>query len=218
MEKTMRINADFSKRAAVHFAGTPWTAGADAGVERKMLDRTGGAAARATTIVRIAPGSAFDARMHAGGEEYLVLDGVFQDEMGDFPVGSYVRNPPAARHAPAAAEGAVLLVKRHQFHPQDRRQVRINTSVACDPVQQLHHNPQEEVMIETWGPGAHIRREAAGGLELFVLAGSFAEGGEIFGQWDWLRLPPGAALDLKTGADGARIWMKLGHLRKMLVS
>src|SRR6056297_2598515 len=69
------------------------------GVRRRMLDRIGNEVARATTIVRFDPGSAFSAHTHDGGEEYLVLDGTFQDEDGDFPAGSYVRNPPTSSHA-----------------------------------------------------------------------------------------------------------------------
>lgn len=116
----MKLNADFSERVVVRFDETPWVASPAAGVERKMLDRIGDEVARATTIVRFAPGSAFAAHTHGGGEEYLVLSGVFQDETGDFPVGSYVRNPPTSRHTPAAEEGAVILVKLHQFDSDDR--------------------------------------------------------------------------------------------------
>ena len=60
-----------------------------AGVERRMLDRLGDEVARATTVVRFAPGSSFEAHTHTGGEEYMVLDGVFEDEFGKFEAGSY---------------------------------------------------------------------------------------------------------------------------------
>jgi anti-sigma factor ChrR (cupin superfamily) len=104
---------------------TDWVASPMAGVERKMLDRIGGEVARATTIVRFAPGSAFSPHVHDGGEEFLVLDGVFQDEAGDFPAGAYVRNPPTSSHTPRAEPGATILVKLHQFDPADRTHVRI---------------------------------------------------------------------------------------------
>lgn len=58
------------------------------GVERKMLDPVGEEVARATSIVRFEPGSSFSAHTHDGGEEYIFLEGAFQDENGDFPVGS----------------------------------------------------------------------------------------------------------------------------------
>ena len=52
-----------------------------------MLDRVGDEVARATSIVRYAPGSRFSAHTHDLGEEFLVLDGVFMDEHGDYPPG-----------------------------------------------------------------------------------------------------------------------------------
>ncbi|GAL13613.1 hypothetical protein JCM19233_4618 [Vibrio astriarenae] len=51
------------------------------------LDRVGGEVARATSIVRYKPNSAFSPHTHDGGEEFFVLEGVFSDEHGDYPQG-----------------------------------------------------------------------------------------------------------------------------------
>ena len=208
----MRINADFTQRAAVHFAGNPWVASPAAGVDRKMLDRIGDEVARATTLVRFAPGSAFAEHTHDGGEEFLVLDGVFQDQTGDFPVGTYVRNPPTTRHAPSATQGAIILVKLHQFDPQDRTGVCIDTR-AITGSQPLFSDATEDVRIEVWNPGEGIDQDAWGGIEVFVLEGGFSEGGDDFTRWDWLRLAPGARLTANAGPLGARVWIKSGHLK-----
>ena len=77
----MELNTDFSKRVIVHSDEEPWRASPMPGVERRMLDRIGGEVARATTIVRYAPESSFSAHTHTGGEEFIVLEGVFQDEL-----------------------------------------------------------------------------------------------------------------------------------------
>ncbi len=84
----MDINADFTKRAVVYAACLEWMASPIEGVDRRMLDRIGDEVARATTIVRFAPGSRFSPHVHTGGEEFLVLDGIFEDEHGKFPTGS----------------------------------------------------------------------------------------------------------------------------------
>ncbi|XQF94306.1 cupin domain-containing protein (plasmid) [Pseudoalteromonas espejiana] len=55
------------------------------GVDRRPLDRVGAEVACATSIVRYAPGSEFSPHVHTGGEEFVVLEGVFQDEHGGFP-------------------------------------------------------------------------------------------------------------------------------------
>ena len=118
----MQINSDFSSTALVHAEQLAWTPSPMAGVDRRMLDRIGGEVARATSIVRYAPGSRFSAHTHAGGEEFVVLDGVFQDEYGDFPTGTYVRNPPTTAHTPGSATGCTIFVKLWQFDPNDRNQ------------------------------------------------------------------------------------------------
>lgn len=218
----MNVNADFSLRVAVHAADAPWVPSPMPGVDRRMLDRIGGEVARATTVVRYAPNSRFSAHVHTGGEEYLVLDGVFQDEHGDFPVGTYVRNPPGSRHTPRADNGATILVKLWQFDPSDRTQVVIRSTdrqpvaSAFDGVEEitLYEDAFERVRIEVWQPGTKVRLEGHKGMELFVIAGGFAEAGEDFGPNDWLRLPDGHVSEAVAGRDGARLWIKSGHLVK----
>lgn len=107
----MELNADFSRRAVVRAAAQSWLASPAPGVQRRMLDRIGSEVARATSIVRYAPNSRFSAHTHDGGEEFLMLDGVFQDEHGDYPAGSYVRNPPTSRHTPGSAAGCTVWIK-----------------------------------------------------------------------------------------------------------
>ncbi|MEO0362765.1 MAG: cupin domain-containing protein, partial [Pseudomonadota bacterium] len=215
----MNVNDDFAARAAVHAADAPWMPSPMPGVDRRPLDRIGDEVARATTIVRYAPGSAFSAHTHTGGEEFLVLEGVFQDEHGDFPVGTYVRNPPTTKHTPASETGCVILVKLWQFDMGDRNQFRVDEgardfAAAGEGVEaaSLHRDAREEVRIERWAPGARVTAAAGDGLEIFVIEGGFSEGGEDFSRWSWLRLPKGAALSAVAGPEGAEVWVKAGHL------
>jgi anti-sigma factor ChrR (cupin superfamily) len=60
--------------------------------------------------VRYAPHSRFSAHTHGRDEEFLVLAGVFQDEHGDFPAGSYIRNPPTSSHTPGSESGCKALL------------------------------------------------------------------------------------------------------------
>lgn len=217
----MHINADFTCRALVHAARLDWVASPMPGVERRMLDRIGDEVARATSLVRYAPKSAFSAHTHGGGEEFLVVEGVFQDEHGDYPTGTYVRNPPTSSHTPGSEPGCVILVKLHQFDPDDRHPVRIDTNeVSPQPVPDrpgvslvpLHRDAREEVRLERWAPGAAVEIGAPGGLEAFVLKGGFQEGDDKLVRHSWLRLPPGAVFRATSSAAGAEVWIKTGHL------
>jgi anti-sigma factor ChrR (cupin superfamily) len=217
----MELNADFSRRVAVHSASLDWTPSPIAGVDRRMLDRIGEEVARATSIVRYAPNSKFAPHTHGGGEEFLVLEGVFQDEHGAFPAGSYIRNPPGSSHTPGSTPGCVIFVKLWQFDPADRTQLRLDTSAMPFTaatgrpgveVKPLFHDAHEEVRLERWAPGAQVARPAnKGGLEILVLDGSFTEGGETFTEQSWLRLPESAALAAQAGAEGCRVWIKAGR-------
>jgi anti-sigma factor ChrR (cupin superfamily) len=145
--------------------------------------------ARATSIVRYAPASHFSPHVHDGGEEFLVLAGTFQDEHRDYPVGSYVRNPPTTSHTPGSSVGCTIFVKLWQFDLADRTTVRIATSgqafaLANDrssvSILPLFQDAVEQVRLEEWGPQARVNIPAPAGLELLVLAGSFDEQGEHF--------------------------------------
>ena len=219
----MDLNADFSKRVVVHGARIAWQASPMAGVDRRMLDRMGDETARATSIVRYAPGSHFSAHVHTGGEEFFVLDGVFSDEHGDYPAGTYVRNPPQSRHTPGSKPGCTIFVKLWQFDLADRTPVCLDTG-AMDlmpvagrdgvSVLALFADADEQVSLEQWHAGALIHLDATGGVEVLVLKGGFIEGGEDFALWSWLRMPKNSVLSAVAGPSGARVWIKRGHLAK----
>ena len=65
-----------------------------------------------TALVRWAPNTVFNPHVHPGGEEIYVLDGVFHDEFGVYPKGSWIRSPRYSKHAPFTKdEGALIYVK-----------------------------------------------------------------------------------------------------------
>jgi len=217
----MELNANFDERVFVHSERIEWKASPMPGVDRRMLDRLGDEVARATSIVRYAPESKFSAHVHTGGEEFLVLDGVFQDEHGDFPAGSYIRNPPQSSHTPGSAAGCTIFVKLWQFDLADRSHVRLDTgkmTFASDAgrpgveIMPLFEDAHEEVCLERWKADTEVDLEAANGMEILVLEGGFAEDGEPFARHSWLRLPKQSRSTARVGASGARVWIKRNHL------
>ena len=214
----MELNSDFSARVVVHSDQLAWQASPMKGVDRRMLDRIGAEVARATTIVRYAPGSRFSAHTHTGGEEFIVLDGVFQDEHGDYPEGTYVRNPPTTAHTPGSAPGCTIFVKLWQFDMEDRTQFRktmadeLGDAVDGVATATLHHDARETVTYSHLDAGATLTSDAQGGIELLMIGGSARLGAEELTKHDWVRLPEGERLSLTAGSEGAKIWMKSGHL------
>lgn len=216
----MLINADLTQRAVADTHALPWTPSPLPGVDRKLLERDGGEVARATSIVRYAAGSRFDAHEHGGGEEFLVLDGVFSDEHGDYPTGTYVRNPIGSQHAPFSTAGCILLVKLRQFAADDLRRVVIDTNKAewrpgiTDAYDEilLHQHRAERVSLQRWHGGkSSPTHHAPGGEEIFVLAGCYADEDGTYPAGTWVRSPAGSWHAPKE-TEGALLYAKLGHL------
>ena len=212
----MLINDDLTRPVIVHAARQDWVPSPSAGVDRRMLFRIGDEVARATSIVRYAPGSAFPRHAHGGGEEILVLEGVFQDEHGDYPAGSYFRNPPGTSHVPASREGCTIFVRLWQFREGDSMQIvrqpgegqTVTPRPGATAATVLFEDGHEEVRLEEWAAGRHVRVENGRGLELFVLSGGLQIGDEPLEPQSWIRLPAGTHLDAEIGPTGARVWLK----------
>lgn len=223
-----RVNADFAERVVIATEDLDWVPSPYTGVERRLLDRIGGEVARATSLVRYAANSTFPAHDHAMGEEYLVLEGVFADEHGTYPVGTYVRNPPGSRHAPKTDPGCVIFVKLRQMPDSETGRVVIETDaavwcagdVAGHTVLPLHADlaTGEMVMMEKLAAGVRLAaRTCPDGEEVLVLSGTLSDEVGIYRAGTWLRNPPGTRRAYFTDA-GATYWVKRGHLTPTLLS
>lgn len=216
----MQLHSNFNERVVLRPEDRQWVASPASGVERQMLDRIGDEVARATTIVRFAPNSSFEPHGHELGEEYLVLDGVFSDESGDYSAGHYVRNPPGSSHTPFTREGATIFVKLRQFDPMDLAPKSIDTRRAdFSPglvdglsVLPLHNAGTEGVALVKWEPGTRFNRHRHwGGEEILVLDGTFQDELGDYPKGTWLRNPH-LSEHTPFSEDGCLIYVKTGHL------
>jgi len=219
------VNADFSRRVVIATDEMPWIPSPQAGVERRLLDRIGGEVARATSLVRYTPASAFPAHEHALGEEFFVLSGVFSDEHGDYPTGTYVRNPPQSRHTPRTAPGCTILVKLRQMTLSEQTRIVIDSTtarweqadIAGLTTLPLYRAPDagEKVVLERLEAGTnHGEVDCPDGEEIFILSGELRDEYGIYGAGTWIRNPAGFRRNLGSGS-GATYWVKRGHLRPM---
>jgi anti-sigma factor ChrR (cupin superfamily) len=216
------VNSDFSQRVVIATDLLPWIPSPQAGVERRPLDRIGGEVARATSIVRYAPRSAFTAHEHALGEEFLVLDGIFSDEHGDYPVGTYVRNPPGSHHAPRTAPGCIILVKLRQMALTEHTRTIVDSTTADWEQGEVEGHTRlglyaagrngERVTMERLRAGATLpTTDCAGGEEIFVISGKLLDEYGTYGSGTWIRNPAGFRHSLGSNS-AATYWAKRGHL------
>jgi len=216
----MRINFDLGERVVLETENMDWAPSPQAGVERRMLDRESAESGPATTVVRFAPESYFSPHTHTGGEEFLVLDGVFSDEMGDFGPGMYVRNPVGSTHQPHSKDGCTIFVKLCQMDERDQDIVRIDTTSApWHPglvdglsVMPLHSFGEENVALVKWQPGTRFSPHPhPNGEEILVLEGTFEDEQGAYPKGSWIRNPPGSFHE-PWSTEGCIIYVKTGHL------
>ncbi len=220
----MRLNADFSKSVVIDTNAMAWEASPMAGVYRRKLDRIGEEVARATALVKYDPKSYFSPHTHGGGEEFFVLEGTFSDEHGDYPAGTYVRNPIGSTHKPRSENGCVIFVKLHQFDERDTAQFSIHTPTATFvagaapgvTVLPLHRFEEEECVLMRLAPGSKLPPAPSpacrlGGEEILVLEGVFSDERGDHPAGAWIRNPVQAAHQAYS-ADGCLLYVKTGHL------
>lgn len=216
------LNADMTARVVIDANTLPWTPSPSGTVWRKRLHLVGGLeSGQVTTIVRYDAGATFPAHEHPEGEEILVLQGVFSDEAGDWPVGSYLLNPEGFRHAPFSKPGCIIFVKLRQYAGK-RPHVALQTETlpwrpgaeAGVEIKSLYADPAfpETMQIERWrrdcGP---IKRSYPAGAEILILEGALEDAAGRHEPLTWLRIPPGGQLNARSG-PGARIYVKAGQL------
>ncbi|MBU6468578.1 MAG: cupin domain-containing protein [Betaproteobacteria bacterium] len=217
----LMINADFKERVVINTYLLSWTPSPQPQIKRKPLDRIGDEVARATSIVVYQPNSAFSEHTHGGGEEILVLEGVFSDESGDYGPGSYLRNPPGSRHTPLSQSGCTLFVKLWQFAEQDNEVIRIDTHhtpwyqglVPGLHVMPLHEFDGVNTALVHWQPNTVFQGHThPGGEEIFVLEGVFHDEWGSYPKGTWIRSPRYSRHTPFTKSEGALIYVKTGHL------
>jgi anti-sigma factor ChrR (cupin superfamily) len=213
------FNLDFSKTVVIESQKQEWQDSPAVGVQRIPLEREAAESGHVSSIVKYTAGSKFPSHKHPKGEEIFVLEGVFSDENGDYPAGSYLRNPPGSSHAPFSKDGCTLFVKLNQFNDNDLIQLAINTEQQ--PwlqgqgelrVKPLHQFQNESVALVYWPAGERFApHKHRGGEEIFVLEGEFKDEHGSYPQGTWIRSPD-MSEHFPFVTDKTVILVKVGHL------
>lgn len=191
-----------------------------AGVQRRKLDRIGGEVARATSIVKYAPQSYFSPHTHDGGEEILVIEGVFSDEHGDYPAGTYIRNPIGTSHKPHSQDGCIIFVKLHQFDEKDNAQFILDSTKADFlpggapglSIFPLHSFGTEHCSLLRCAPGTQFTTQLhLDGEEILVIEGSFSDEKEKYSAGKWIRSQQSSSRQ-RHSEEGCLLYLKTGHL------
>ena len=151
-----------------------------------------------------------------------MLEGVFSDEYGDWPAGTFLLNPEGFEHEPFSRPGCVLFVKLRQYPGRQRRHVVVDTSAqAWEPTanvgiarKMLYEQSgfSDVICLERWESGTEPGTvRYVHGAELFVLEGALADEEGSYRAGCWLRFPVGSKHRPRS-TEGCILYAKRGGL------
>ena len=214
-----RLNMDFDRPVSTLPGQQDWVASPADGVSRLPLERLSPESGHKTSFVRFLPGSYFPAHAHPLGEEIYVLEGVFSDQYGDYPQGTYLRNPPGSSHKPFSKEGCTLFVKLDQFHPDDTEKVVLRPQdqiwrpgIGNLKVSALHSFGTQSTALVFWPANEVFQPHVHwGGEEIVVIKGRFIDEFGEYPTGSWVRSPH-LSKHFPRVEEETLILVKVGHL------
>jgi len=213
------LNMDFSKSVVSRPEQQQWQHSPADGVSRIHLEREAEESGHTTSIVEFDAGSSFPKHVHTMGEELYILEGVFSDEYGDYPAGTYIRNPPGTFHSPFTKEGCRLFVKLDQFKKGDLASVILRPEqqqwrqgIGNLRVLELHSFEGESTALVHWPASEKFQPHTHwGGEEILVLSGEFVDEFGHYPKGSWIRSPHKSQHNPYVEQD-TLIMVKVGHL------
>ena len=210
---------DFNKAVVVTPQDQQWVNSPAEGVSRVHLERVAAESGHTTSLVTFEPGSRFPQHGHPLGEELFVLSGTFSDEFGDYPMGSYIRNPPGSRHSPFTRDGCKLFVKLDQFLPEDTARVVVRpedhhwqNGIGNLVVLSLHEFQTRHTALVYWPENERFQPHRHwGGEEIYVISGEFIDEHGRYPAGTWIRSPH-LSTHFPYVEEETLILVKTGHL------
>ena len=216
-----QINADFSRFSVAHIDSMKWVQSPAAGVWRKRVYMDGPVeGGKVTSLVRYDAGARFPEHGHPGGEEILVLEGIFSDQHGHFGKGWHLLNPSDSRHESYSENGCLVLVKLRQYSGKDT--IHQDTG-NLDWKHGETNGVSSKLLYENRVPEMSIRlvriektvaapfQAFSGGQEIYVVDGSFEDEFGVHRSGSWLRYPPDGGHRL-TSQSGCMLYIHTGGL------
>ena len=218
-ENAYLLNMDFSKMVCLRPENQQWVTSPADGVSRVHLERVAEESGHTTSFVKFEPDSFFSQHSHPKGEEIFVLEGVFSDEYGDYPAGTYIRNPPDSYHKPFTRVGCTLFVKLEQFQNDDTVHVVIRPEdqqwrqgIGNLKVLSLHAHGTESTALVSWPQNEVFQaHHHMGGEEIVVISGRFIDEHGEYPAGTWLRSPH-MSQHFPWVEEETLIYVKVGYL------
>ena len=194
----MQFNDDITQRVVLESSILPWIGSSLPCVQSKLLEHRADEFARTTSIER------YEANTHLGtyeyplGQEILVLEGDYEDEVGVYGAGTYVKNPPKSSHSIRSKSGCTIFVKNNYLTLDDNQRTLLDTQsanwlqglVTGLTVLPLAEFGTKHTALVRWAPETRFNpHRHYGGEEILVLECVFEDEFGKYPVGTWMRSP-----------------------------
>lgn len=182
------MNSDYDKRALIDTNGLVWEKTEHQGVFKKTLALN---MKEETALIKLEGNTSLNSSSQLNSAEIFVLDGIYINEFGEFPQGTYLHLPKEDEAFVRTTSGCIIFRKTNQS--KDEQQVIINTSNS----EWLPGQGNLEVLplhtqtaLVKWPKNERfIPHKHWGGEEIFVLKGTFMDEHGEYPHGSWIRSP-----------------------------
>lgn len=213
------INMDFTKRVVLDTNVVDWQKTGVNGITIKPLAIQDDDLGHLTAMIRYNDKSVYTRKERSNGEELLVLAGTFSTHSGDYPTGTYYRNPRDILQLPFSQHGCIVFAKLNQIHPEDNQKIAKNVctdawvdSKYSAKMQFLSQHGTEQTLMVKWPKGYAYKGEGnVGGTEIFVISGELHDDTNCYSAGTWLRTMGAPFSNGKVKEEMVAL-VKYGHL------
>lgn len=213
------INMDFTKRLVLDTNTVDWQQTGIDGVTIKPLAIQDDILGHLTAMIRYNDESIYTRKERSKGEELLVLAGTFSANTGDYPTGTYYRNPRSVMQMPFSQRGCIVFAKLNQVSPNDEQKVvkDVYTGDWIDSengvkMQLLCHYEQEQTLMVKWPKGySHAGESNIRGAEVFIISGELIDDLGSYKAGTWLRTAGAPFFNARADKETVA-FVKYGHL------
>jgi len=216
------IASDIQKRVIINTETLDWDPTIAQNITQKTLETNNNDGyEQITSLVRYSAGAIYLPHCHPNGEEIFVLEGTLYDERGDFPSGSYIRNPPGSYHQPYSKHGCLIFIKVEQMTLNETKHLHVKTYsedwktdiLSNTDLINLYTNHDEKVDLVRYLPSESPNKISSQDdvcVELFVLYGVLNHQDEFYPKNTWIK-KNGDSFQGLFSRSGCTIYRKTGH-------
>jgi len=204
------MNDNYETRALINTNDLEWENTQNKGIYKKLLSKKGN---EETSILKIEESSKLNNNSKINSVEIFVLEGIYENEFGEFKSGTYLNLPNENEAFISSNTGCVIFRKENCDKGVENVIIDTNSTPWLKGQGNLEVMPlYTQTALVKWPQNERfIPHKHWGGEEIFVLKGRFMDEHGIYPKGSWIRSPH-LSTHFPFVEEETIIFVKTGHL------